>query len=75
MCLISMVGNFIYLIIVGMWAFLALWMADGAVDGCRRRRLFAVFKLSSYGARGASCPAVMWGLSGCVVFMYVHVAR
>ncbi len=61
---------------VGMWAVLAvLTSGGGAVDGFRRKRLFAVFTVSSHGARGATGLAVMRGLSVGVIVVNVRVMR
>ncbi len=61
---------------VGMWAaFTVGSVGDGAVDGFRRKRLFAVFKASSYGARCVYVLAVMRGLSVGVFIVCVHVMR
>jgi hypothetical protein len=61
---------------VGMWAvFAAGSSGGGAVDGFRRKRLFAVLNMSSYGERGAYVLAVTWGLSVCMSVVYVRCMR
>ncbi len=76
MCGLSVRGNFIQLIMVGMWAVFAVGsVGGGAVDGFRRKWLFAVFKASSHGARVVSVLAVMLGLSFGVFIVGVRAMR